>query len=192
MWESGYFREDIVTVQDETADDAAGKFASIAGVIKPGGEAERKKKSANYDWVQVGVQDPFTTSVASRSAMTAVNALSKHPEEALRMLEIMNTDAEIFNMLNFGVEGVNYNKDEKGKVALIDESGYFYNSAWAIGNQFNALLMSNQEDGIWEATDKLNREAEITPINGFSFSNANVTTEIANVAAVRSEERRVG
>ena len=119
--------------------------------------------------------------------MTAVNALSKHPEEALRMLEIMNTDAEIFNMLNFGVEGVNYTKDEKGKVALIDESGYFYNSAWAIGNQFNALLMSNQEDGIWEATDKLNREAEITPINGFSFSNANVTTEIANVAAVTKE-----
>ncbi len=186
MWEKGYLRKDIATVQDETADDAAGKFASIAGVIKPGGEAERKKKSANYDWVQVGVEIPFTTSVASRSAMTAVNALSKHPEEALRMLEIMNTDPEIFNMLNFGVEGVNYKLDN-GKVALIDESGYFYNMAWAVGNQFNALLMANQEDGIWEATDKLNREAEITPINGFSFSNANITTEMANVAAVTKE-----
>ena len=129
--------------------------------------------------VQVGVQDPFTTSVASRSAMTAVNALSKHPEEALRMLEIMNTDPDVFNMLNFGIEGTNYSL-ENNKVALIDESGYFYNAAWAIGNQFNALLMNNQEDGIWEATDKLNREAEITPINGFSFTNVNVTTEIAN------------
>lgn len=187
MWEKGYLRQDIATVQDETADDAAGKFASISGVIKPGGEAERKKKSANYDWVQIGVQDPFTSSVASRAAMTAVNALSKHPEEALRMLEIMNTDPEIFNMLNFGIEGINYTLDEKNKVELIDESGYFYNAAWAIGNQFNALLMSDQEDGIWEATDKLNREAEITPINGFSFSNANITTEIANVEAVKQE-----
>ena len=186
MWEKGFFRQDIATVQDETADDAAGKFASIAGVIKPGGEAERKKKSANYDWVQVGVQDAFTTSVASRSAMTAVNALSKHPEEALRMLEIMNTDAEVFNMLNFGIQDTNYTLDN-GKVALVDESGYFYNAAWAIGNQFNALLMNNQEDGIWEATDKLNREAEITPINGFSFTNVNVTTEIANVDAVMKE-----
>jgi putative aldouronate transport system substrate-binding protein len=187
MWESGYLRQDIATVQDETADDAAGKFASICGVVKPGGEAERKKKSANYDWVQVGVQDPFTTSVASRSAMTAVNALSKHPEEALRMLEIMNTDPEVFNMLNFGIEGTNYKLDDKGKVSLIDESGYFYNAAWAIGNQFNALLMDNQEDGIWEATDKLNREAEITPINGFSYTNANVVNEIANVDAVNKE-----
>ena len=47
--------------------------------------------------------------------------------------------------------------------------------------------MNNQEDGIWEATDKLNREAEITPINGFSFTNVNVTTEIANVDAVMKE-----
>ncbi|NLM77073.1 MAG: ABC transporter substrate-binding protein [Ruminococcaceae bacterium] len=187
MWEKGYFREDIATVQDETADDAAGKFASIAGVVKPGGEAERKKKSANYDWVQIGVQRPFTTSVASRSAMTAVNALSEHPEEALRMLEIMNTDPEAFNMLNFGVEGVNYTLNDQGKVSLIDESGYFYNAAWAIGNQFNALLMDNQEDGIWEATDKLNREAEISPINGFSFDNSAIITEIANVEAVRKE-----
>jgi putative aldouronate transport system substrate-binding protein len=187
MWENGYFRQDIATVQDQTADDAAGKFASISGVIKPGGEAERKKKSANYDWVQIGVQDPFTSSVASRAAMTAVNALSKHPEEALRMLEIMNTDPEVFNMLNFGIKDTNYKLDEKGKVSLIDESGYFYNAAWAIGNQFNALLMDNQEDGIWEATDKLNREAEITPINGFSFNNTNVITEIANVDAVKKE-----
>lgn len=186
-WENGYLREDIATVEDQSADDAAGRFASISGVIKPGGEAERKKKSANYDWVQVGVQEPFTTSVASRSAMTAVNALSKHPEEALRMLEILNTDAEIFNMLNFGVEGTNYELTDEGKIHLIDESGYFYNAAWAIGNQFNAILLEDQEDGIWEATDKLNREAEITPINGFSFNIEGVTTEIANISAVKKE-----
>lgn len=186
MWEKGYFREDIATVKDESADKAAGRFASAMGVVKPGGLAEAEKQYGNVELVQVPIQKPFIEATGARSAMTAVNARSKHPAEALKMLEIMNTDKEIFNLLNFGIEGRNYEL-ENGKVKPIEGSGYFYNSAWAIGNQFNALLQTNQEDGIWEETDKLNREAEVTPILGYSFNTEPVTTEVAAVASIRKE-----
>lgn len=185
-WEKGYLREDIATVQDETADIGAGRYASMDGTMKPGGEAELKKKSGNFDWVQTAVQTPFTNSVAARSAMTAVSAKSERPEAALKMLEVMNTDAEIFNLVNFGIEGANYDLVD-GKVQQIDESGYFLNSAWALGNQFNALLMVNQADGIWEETDKINREAELTPLLGFSFNTEPVTNELAALIAVYKE-----
>lgn len=191
MWKKGYLRPDSATVQDDSPDVAAGKYASMPGVIKPGGEIEAKEKygGGQYDWIQVGIEKPYTTAIAARASMTAVNALSKHPEEALRMLEIMNTDAEIFNMMNFGIEDVNYTMVD-GKVQPIDGSGYFYNAAWAIGNQFNAKLMVGQLDGIWEETDRLNREAEVTPINGFTFNNENVVNEIANISAVGKEFSR--
>lgn len=191
LWKKGYLRADSATVQDQAPDLAAGKYASIPGVTKPGGEIEAKAKygGGQYDWVQVGIEKPYTTAIAARATMTAVNALSKHPEEALRMLEIMNTDAEIFNLINFGIEGENYNLVDN-KVEVIDGSGYFYNAAWAVGNQFNALYMVGQEDGLWEETDRLNREAEVTPINGFTFNNENVVNEIANISAVGKEFSR--
>ncbi len=186
MWEKGYFRKDIATVKDESADKAAGRFASAMGVVKPGGLAEVEKQYGNVKMVQVPIQKPFIEATGARSAMTAVNARSKHPEQALKMLEIMNTDKEIFNLLNFGIEGQNYEL-VNGKVKKIDNSGYFYNSAWALANQFNALLQVDQADGIWEETDKLNRQAEITPILGYSFNTEPVTTEIAAVSSIRKE-----
>ncbi|MDF2925230.1 MAG: extracellular solute-binding protein family 1 [Paenibacillaceae bacterium] len=186
MWENGYFRTDIATVKDESADKAAGRFASAMGVVKPGGLAEVEKQYGNVKMVQVPIQKPFVEATGARSAMTAVNARSKHPEQALKMLEIMNTDKEIFNLLNFGIEGQNYEL-VNGKVKKLDNSGYFYNSAWSVGNQFNALLQTGQEDGIWEQTDKLNRDAEITPILGYSFNTEPVTTEIAAASSIRKE-----
>lgn len=104
----------------------------------------------------------------------------------MKMIEVMNTDAEIFNTLNFGIEGQNYTLED-GKVQAIENSGYFYNSAWAIGNQFNAILMVSQQDGIWEETDKINREAEVTPVLGYTFDPEPVTAEIAAMSAIKKE-----
>ena len=186
LLEKGYIRPDVATVQDQTADMAAGRFASSEGVIKPGGEAEVQIKSGGIEWVQVAVQVPFVGSTAARSTMTAVSSKSKQPEAALKMIEVMNTDAEIFNTLNFGIEGQNYTLED-GKVQAIENSGYFYNSAWAIGNQFNAILMVSQQDGIWEETDKINREAEVTPVLGYTFDPEPVTAEIAAMSAIKKE-----
>jgi len=185
MWLKGYLRKDSPTVVDQAPDQAAGRYASFHNTVKPGGEAE---VSAKYgaEYVQVALEKPMSTQRSSRSAMTAVGSLTDHPEDAIRMLEIVNTDAEIMNLLNFGIEGTNYEL-EGGKVKKIEGSGYFYNTAWALGNQFIAKLMVGQQDGIWEETDRLNREAEYSPVNGFSFNNTNVTNEIANVQAVRKE-----
>ena len=97
LLEDGYVRPDIATVQDGSADMAAGRYASVSGVVKPGGEAEQQLKTGGIKWVSVPVQVPFIEAIASRSTMTAVSSKSKQPEAALRMIEVMNTDKEIFN-----------------------------------------------------------------------------------------------
>jgi len=188
MWEKGYLRKDSPTVVDENPDRAAGRYASFAGVVKPGGEAEVSERNG-AEYVQVALEKPYSSMSSTRAAMTAVNAMTKHPEEAIKMLEIAAADAEFVNLLNFGIEGVNYNM-VNNRVERVPDSGYFYNAVWTFGNQFLAKLMPGQPDDVWEETDRLNRESEVSPVNGFSFNNENVVNEIANVSAVRKEFAR--
>lgn len=191
LYDRGYIRSDIVTLQDDSADITAGKYASRLGIIKPGGEAEQKQLAGGYDYVQVALTEPFVNALASRAAMTAVSSSSKHPEAAIRMIDIMNSDKEIFNMLNYGIEGVNYTMED-GFVKEIPDSGYFFNSGWALGNQFNAYLVEGQQEGVWEETMEINNSAEVSPISGFSFNEDPVATEMAQMSSVTSEYKFIG
>ena len=65
--------------------------------------------------------EPFVNSLSARAAMNAVSSSSKNPEAAIRMIDVMNTDKEIFNMLNFGIEGTNYTMED-GFVKEIPDS----------------------------------------------------------------------
>lgn len=192
-WKKGYVRSDKATIVDDTADRIAGKYVVYGGaVIKPGGEVERT--SATKDsiaFTQIGLTVPFVSSISGRSSMTAISSSSKHPEAAMKLLNIVNTDKEIFNLLNYGLEGRDYTKNAEEKVVKAENPKYFLNAGWSIGNQFNAYLLDGQADGIWEETDRINREADISPISGFSFDQANVSSEIAKIAAVKEEYKNL-
>ena len=185
-FERGYIRSDAMTVLDDSADIKSGKYASYMEVVKPGGAIERAANTGGIEHVQVAVQTPFIGNTASRGTMTAISSSSKQPEAAIKMIEIMNSDEEIYNMINFGIEGTNYNLVD-GFVEEIQDSGYFYNTAWAVGNQFNALLKVGQAPGIWEETDRINRSATVSPVSGFSFDAESVSSEIAQISSVIDE-----
>lgn len=118
--------------------------------------------------------------------MNAVSSSSEHPEAAIKMIEVMNTDKEIFNMLNFGIEGVNYTMED-GFVKEIPDSGYFFNSGWALGNQFNAYLVEGQKEGVWEETMEINNNADVSPLSGFSFNEEPMATQMAQMSSVAAE-----
>jgi len=47
---------------------------------------------------------------------TAIGRTSKHPERAVMLYELFRQDEEIYRLINWGVEGVNYIINEKGKL----------------------------------------------------------------------------
>ncbi len=191
LYRRGYIRDDIITLQDDSADVTAGKYASRLGIVKPGGEIEQKLQAGGYDYVQVALTKPFINALPSRAAMNAVSSSSEHPEAAIKMLEVMNTDVEIYNMINYGIEGTNYTM-ENGFVKEIPDSGYFFNSGWALGNQFNAYLVEGQKEGVWEETMEINNNAEVSPISGFSFNEEPVSTQMAQMSSVAGEYKFAG
>jgi putative aldouronate transport system substrate-binding protein len=187
----GFYRKDLMTVTDDSADVKANRYAVLYGSCKPGGDIEMSAKQ-NMEYKMKALQVPYIASTAGLATMTAVSVTSKHPDSAIKLVELMNTDKDIFNELLYGLENVNYKKLPDNTVEPVEGSKYnLYTMAWAIGNQFNAWYMKGQTPGIWEETRKLNETSKVSPVRGFTFDPTPVADVIAKVDAVSGEYSKI-
>jgi len=77
-----------------------------------------------YDVVAHAVTEPIVTSESTQGGMMCVSASTRYPEACVAFLNLINTDVEVRNLLNFGIEGVHYDLDSNGQVLLNDGRGY--------------------------------------------------------------------
>ena len=189
-FKKGYIRPDALAAGDDTQDFVAGRFATGTAGWKPGAEQQQKDKY-NRDVIMIKMQDPYLKKSNCLAAMTGISYTSKNPEKAIKLIELVNTDKDLYNLICFGIEGKHYELNEEGKVRKIADSGYNPNADWKFGNQFNAYLVEGQEDGLWEETAELNLSAKESPLLGFVLNVDPIKAEISQISAVNSEYSRV-
>ncbi len=184
--EEGLVRKDAVTVADNAVPDMkAGKhIAAINATYKPGVEATETANFGNKEVVFATLSDPYLATENLVSSLNAVSQTSKHPDVAMKFLNLVNTDKTLYNLLCFGIEGTHYTVNGDGTVKTDDAKGYNPNVDWMLGNQFNGLLREGQAPDVWEKTKELNVSAVESKALGFSFDSTTVTNEIASVSAV--------
>ena len=187
----GIVREDAAMVSNNGLEDmkAGTAIASVNAAFKPGVEAIEKSNFGGREVVFATLSDPWMTTESISSSINAVSANSKHPEEAFRLLTLVNTDETLYNLLCFGIEGEHYTVNEDGTVHILEDSGYHPNADWAFGNQYLAMPREGQAPDIWEQTKEENQKAERSPALGFSFDTSRVNSQIAAVQAVLSQYR---
>lgn len=191
-YEKGYIRSDAASVGDDNLDWINGKYGVFHATYKPGVETEFATKLGGREVTAFKVGDPYVTRTKCVAAMTAISKTSKNPEKAIKLIELVNTDKELYNLICFGIEGKHYEKVDDKHVKLNSDSGYYINASWKYGNQFNAYLLEGQADDVWEQTIKMNEEAKKSPLLGFVFDTTPVQSEIAQVNAVRGEYSALG
>lgn len=184
--EEGLVRQDAATVSDNAVPDMkAGKHIScVNATYKPGVEATEKANFGGKDVVIIPISEGYTATSSMTSSLNAISRTSKNPEMAMKLLNLVNTDATLYNLLCFGVEDVHYTLDDQGKVVTDDSKGYNPNVDWMFGNQFNGLLREGQNDDDWEKTKEMNDAAVQSRILGFAFDSTSVTNEMAAVNSV--------
>lgn len=160
----------------------------INPAYKPGGDAT---ESITRGWETVSV--PFGDAVLTTSAITATNlavgATSKNVERAVAFINLLNTDADLLNLLCHGIEGVDYEfVDKDNKVIQAIEGTYPTNYSFLIGNVFNDYYTDPTQVGTWEETAEINGSADGSTILGFTFNAEPVSTEIAAMQAVIDEQ----
>ena len=183
----GYLRPDIATVTSDSNEMYAGKYAVWGQTWKQGVVEEEQAKMPDVEIVGVNLQSPYMTRFFATCTMYAVSATSENPEKAVKFLELLNTDKELYNLICWGVEGTHYEKIDENRIKADSEGGYFYNQSWKFGNCFNSYLLDNQDEDVWERTLEENNTADRSPILGLSVNADEVRVELANCSAIVSE-----
>lgn len=175
-FKKGYIRKDIIAVDTETDRKNQGKYAAFVSSYKPGG-IEENDANYSYEAVQAIISKPIMKIGSAKMTMTGINAKSKNPQKAFEVIELMNTDKELYNLMVYGIEGIHYNKISENRIELIKDSGYMLRP-WAVGCQFNAYFTGSQSDDDWRLTKEMNDNAIKSKLYGFHFDRSNVKTEI--------------
>lgn len=186
-YEKGYIRSDYLSAGNESQDAKAGKYAVNNSGWLPGAEESAKISNGNNEVIIKPMMKSYLTKEKALATMIGIGADSKNAEKSIQMIELLNTDKELYNLISYGLEGKHYTKGDNGKVTVNTESGYVTNSAWMFGNQFNAYILEGQDDDVWEKTEQLNQEAVKSPLLGFVLDTDPIKNEISQISAVDSE-----
>lgn len=186
----GYIREDILSAGDDTIDYKSGRYAVWNAVYKPGVEADFTKQFGREVVAMKNIGTPYVTQSSCSATMLALGRNCKNPELAIKLIELLNTDKELYNLISYGIEGKHYELTEDGKARKIDDSGYKMES-WKWGNQFNAHVLEGAESTVWEETKEMNDSAEKSVLINFVLDKDPIASELANLTSVTDEYQYV-
>lgn len=196
---AGYVNKDAAT----TSDDKSVKRFVTKGDGQPYAELIWGK-DLGYEVVASEILETQITNASARGAMTAINKNSKYPEKAMELLNLINTDEYLRNLLNYGIEGVHYEKVAPTAEELKATEGkpYVFNTKikldnvarkdysvpyWVQGGLFNTYVMENEPLDKWAIFKEFNDHSEKVPSFGFDFSLERVSTQVAGFRNILDE-----
>lgn len=146
------------------------------GIVK-GGYEVAAKYADQYD-VKV-LSYPVLEEKSVYSSMFAVTAYTADFNRSMEIITLINTNAEAKNLLQYGVEKVDYMLDDDGNfVSLTDtldaDNRYVMNNLYT-GNAFLAYPTEDMPADVWENAKAANRDSRISPYYGLSVDWGNVT-----------------
>ncbi len=183
--------ERIATKISDEENTTTDMVAAMEGAYKPGIEiaaVQRFKIPRSY----IPAGDPVLTTSGICATMQAINRNSKNVERAMMFLELINTDADMYNLLNFGIKDKHFTIDADGfMVKEGDEAAkYAPNVPWMFATNFIAYVDKGMPKDVWQQTKDMNNNAKVSPVLGFTFNIDPVKAEAGQCAAVVDEYRR--
>ena len=122
---------------------------------------------------------PILTTETIQGSMNAVSVNSNYKEEALKVLQLINTDSKFRDMCAYGVEGNHFEYTADGFVKKIRDDW-----TWPSYTQGTFFILSNQEGtdpNQWDEVRKQNEEATPSVCLGFALDITNIQNEVSSV-----------
>ncbi len=114
------------------------------------------------------VKYPEADEEALYGNMLGVCSYSKHLSASMKIITALNTSPELRNILQYGIEGINYIINDDGVLERLNND--YVMKVERTGNCFIAYPEEGQPANYWENAKKQNNEALINPLLGFSFN----------------------
>ncbi len=166
----------------------------------------RRTEQAHSDWkieIVSFQKENMTIYNSFLGNCTSINRNAENPERAMMAINLLYADPEYNYLVRYGIEGVNWEWDENGYKQSVpdqpEEVRYVSGCNW---NFTNTVLQPKDAPpdpmyAVWKpGYDLLDNvflnNAVDSPLAAFTFDSTGLESEMANIAAVRSEYTALG
>lgn len=132
--------------------------------------------SAGFEIGVSRMSDPAVTNATVTEYMWGIAVNCERPDKAMDLLNYIYTDANVANILMYGLEGDNY-EFAQGSDDIIVANGTYEPSFLFIGNEADMYIKSPAGEDYIDQLQALQDEATVSPIAGYMFDDTNFQTE---------------
>ncbi|GAA3409956.1 ABC transporter substrate-binding protein [Paenibacillus hodogayensis] len=169
----------------------SGKAFSTFHHMSPFSE-KQNSLSLGVELVQVPLLPAVASNVNITAYMWSIPRNAQDPERSMMLLNLMYTDKELINLLDWGIEGQHYVKKSDNVIDFApgvnaSNSGYYPYQNWLFGNMFHSYLFNGEEPDRNKTLAEFNKNAKKSKALGFSYNPEPVKTEIAALVNVTNQ-----
>ncbi len=191
-YQKGYIMKNVATAkEDQYSLIKAGKAIAYLTPTKPGISIQESAKNGTEMIVPQYSQPQSNTSNITLFQWVVPNG-STAPDKAVQMLNLMYSDADVMNILAWGIEGKHYEKKADGVIGFPagmdnNNSGWFPNTPWMMGNEFLTYVWEGNPPSLWKDTKEFNDSCIISKAMGFTYDQTPVKTEVAALTNIYNQ-----
>lgn len=193
--QAGYISKDAaITTETVTNQVKAGTAFSYFTPMKAG-DVEQDELTTGKDLTIASLfGNPFITSYSINFFTWGIAQNSEDKEKAFRCLDYIYGNADIMNLLNWGIEGEHYVFTDDSKTTITYPEGvnatnktYGLNIGWELPNQFISYIWEGTNPGIWtEMQEDINKAARSKAL-GFTYDTGGVQNQITALTNVKNQ-----
>ncbi|MCP4180714.1 MAG: ABC transporter substrate-binding protein [bacterium] len=181
MFKLGYIQGGAAQISNSSSLDLTGKTAVTSSYFQPCANNVWSSEFG-YKVVSIPTFKPVIRSVQGASIAISINA--KRPDLDMKFLNLLNTDKYLRNLLQYGIEGVQYKKIGPNRIKFLPEHKNYQVFSFTLGNLFLTYLLPNDAANKWEQFKTWNASAKPSQILGFHFDPTPVTSQLAAIMNV--------
>lgn len=190
---AGYVQTDATTTSDNMSVllGAGDAFAAIYRSFP--GEVEKESMKCGYELGEIVLSQPLSTTTDVANTVITISTTSRYPQKAMEFINLLYTDANLTNLLYYGIEGVHYQKIGESRVDYPegqDMSTCRYVNKFAVGNTLLAYSEASVPEQLNEIMEDYNHSAEKSLALGFAYDSTSVADELAAIDTVCAKYRR--
>ncbi|MBB3109608.1 putative aldouronate transport system substrate-binding protein [Paenibacillus phyllosphaerae] len=185
-YKAGYVSPEAATITSLDDVQKAGKWFIDRAATTPFAD-NQWSASLGYPVVSTPASESVVFNWSVMGSMQAISANSKHPEEAMKFLNLVNTDPVLRNMIDSGIEGTHYKMAGDNRMENLPDSKNYDMPTFSLGNVMLTFLNPGDPDNKWDEYKSFNGAGKPAPTLGFNFDASSVTNELAAIQNVKGE-----
>ncbi|RAV05535.1 ABC transporter substrate-binding protein [Paenibacillus sp. YN15] len=189
----GYVREDVLSNKNRRQDEGRVDGYTLWFQTNFKGQSEKETAVAGFPIEVIPVEKDWRISTLNASSATVIPRTAKHPERAMMLINLMNTERgkDLMNLLVHGIEGVHYNKIGENRIELLrggDGAVNYRLDRFIPGNMLITYDTTSDLEGFSSyIKNEVNGTAIVHPLVGMKVDTGKISTELAQVNAIYSE-----